>query len=226
MNRRHNRFKDAPWYLEKKTYAFVGGAGGIGSWVALLLSRMGVTPIVYDADLVEEHNLGGQAFFMDSIGLPKVAALERVVKNFSGESMVIIPLMIDENTKANNNCFSAFDNIAARKLLFERWLGIAGANGIFIDGRLEAEQMWIYCIRRDRSLDIEAYRAILNRFNDETLEEAACTFRQTSHAAAMIASHMVAFFTNHLVNIDKEEELREVPFRWEYFIPANILMVD
>jgi hypothetical protein len=162
---------------------------------------------------------------MDSIGKSKVGALEVVVKNFSGESVMAIDTMVDETTKVNRFCFAAFDNIASRKTLFERWLEIERDNGIFIDGRLEAEQMWIYCVRRDRQSEIDRYWDVL-RIDDSILEEAPCTFRQTSHAAAMIASHMIAFFTNHLVNMRAGDEVREIPFRWEYYIPVNLLIVE
>lgn len=53
-----SRFKDAPWFPKEETAIIVGGAGGIGSWLSLLLSRAGFYPIVYDYDRLEEHNLG------------------------------------------------------------------------------------------------------------------------------------------------------------------------
>jgi hypothetical protein len=47
--------------------------------------------------------------------------------------------------------------------------------------------------------------------------------KQTSHSAAMIASHMVGFFTNHMTNNAVGEKDRTVPFFWEYFIPINYI---
>ena len=49
-----SRFKDAPWFPKEETAIIVGGAGGIGSWLSLLLSRAGFYPIVYDYDRLEE----------------------------------------------------------------------------------------------------------------------------------------------------------------------------
>ena len=35
------RLKDAPWFPQKNEYVLIGGAGGIGSWASLLISRAG-----------------------------------------------------------------------------------------------------------------------------------------------------------------------------------------
>ena len=42
----------------------------------------------------------------------------------------------------------------------------------------------------------------------------------------MIATHMTAFFTNHLNNIVEGEENREVPFYYEYLIPGNLTVEE
>ena len=60
-------------------------------------------------------------------------------------------------------------------------------------------------------------------FDDTEVQDAPCTMKQTSHSAAMIASHMVGFFTNHMTNNAVEEKDRTVPFFWEYFIPINYI---
>ena len=57
----------------------------------------------------------------------------------------------------------------------------------FIDGRLTAEQLQIYCVKYQ---DIERYRTEA-LFSDSDVPDAPCTMKQTSHVAAMIASYMV-----------------------------------
>ena len=53
------RFGDAPWMEGMSDrFATIGGAGGIGSWLALLLSRMGIQIQSFDFDIIEEHNIG------------------------------------------------------------------------------------------------------------------------------------------------------------------------
>lgn len=62
-----SRFKDAPWFPKEETNVVIGGAGGIGSWLSLLISRAGFFPIVYDFDILEEHNLAGQLYTSHSL---------------------------------------------------------------------------------------------------------------------------------------------------------------
>ena len=54
----------------------IAGVGGLGSAVAVALARVGVGRlIIADFDVVEPSNLNRQQFFIDQIGMHKVAAL-------------------------------------------------------------------------------------------------------------------------------------------------------
>ena len=54
----------------------IAGAGGLGSNIAMHLTRAGVGHLtVVDFDVVSESNLNRQFYFRDQLGLPKVAAL-------------------------------------------------------------------------------------------------------------------------------------------------------
>jgi sulfur carrier protein ThiS adenylyltransferase len=60
----------------KRATVGIAGAGGLGSAVAIALTRTGVgTLIIADFDLVEPSNLNRQQYFIDQLGLPKVYAL-------------------------------------------------------------------------------------------------------------------------------------------------------
>lgn len=228
-----SRFKDAPWFPKEETHILIGGAGGIGSWLTLLLARAGFLPVVYDFDHLEEHNLGGQLFSKEHISMPKVAALGRVVKDFADTDM--LPMMQRYNTSSMHHpyTFSAFDNMQARKDMFERWK-IEQAEPwlksedkekyevepIFIDGRLTMEQLQIFCVTPS---NMDRYNEHL--FDDSEVPDAPCTMKQTSHSAAMIASHMTGFFTNHYANNQIGDKDRALPFKWEYFIPIDYISV-
>lgn len=223
-----SRFKDAPWIPQGEVYVLVGGAGGIGSWTTLLISRAGFKCVLYDFDSIEEHNMGGQLYPKRLVGKKKVVSMQEIVKDFVDEDLIIFPEPIKEDSPTNPFCIAAFDNMKARKIMFNAWdkeFG-SGNNALFIDGRLEAEQLWIYCIRGGDYETINKYREILETHTDETIEEAPCTFKQTSHAAAMIAAHITGFFTNHMTNILEGNNSREVPYLWEYFIPMNLITTE
>jgi sulfur carrier protein ThiS adenylyltransferase len=64
----HARVKDAT--------VGIAGVGGLGSAVAIALTRTGVGRLVIaDFDLVEPSNLNRQQYFLDQLGQPKVYAL-------------------------------------------------------------------------------------------------------------------------------------------------------
>lgn len=221
------RFKDADWFQfpGEEEYVLIGGAGGIGSWLTLLLSRAGFKPIIYDFDTIEEHNIGGQLFKTSDIDKSKVGAVKDIVREFTGETIIANNDTITDKTMSHYYVFSAFDNMKARKDLFESWVkgvekwkldNTVCPKPVFIDGRLTFEQLQIFCVTPNK---IEEYRKHL--FDDSEIEEAPCTLKQTSHSAAMIGAHMTGFFTNHIANVLTKSEDRNIPFFWQYFIPLD-----
>ncbi len=60
----------------KRAIVGIAGAGGLGSSIAVALTRSGIGQlIVADFDVVEPSNLNRQQYFVDQIGLAKVEAL-------------------------------------------------------------------------------------------------------------------------------------------------------
>lgn len=219
-----SRFKDAPWFpRDTDINILVGGAGGIGSWLTLMLARIGYKPYVYDFDVLEEINLGGQLYPKSKVGMHKVDALVEIVRDFSEEEISVFNERLDADTMSCNIVMSAFDNLLARKHMFESWVTNYGddPNAIFIDGRLTMENLTIFCINGGNSLRINSYRTDF-LWDDSEVEEAPCTMKQSSHGAAMIASHMVAFLTN-FIGSNQMIMSSSIPFYWDYFISANLI---
>ena len=191
MEQQFDRFKDLPWFRPDldRVNVIIGGAGGIGSWLTLLLARMGANTYIYDFDTVSATNIGGQLFSNDSIGETKVTALKRTVQQYSGSYTNAFFEKYTEESLRSIYMFSAFDNMEARRIMFNRWKSQDPEKGIFIDGRLIAESLQIFCVTKD-NMDIYEQEYL---FSDSEVEDAPCTMKQTSHSAAMIASHMVGF---------------------------------
>lgn len=222
MEQQFDRFKDLPWFRpDLKPTVIIGGAGGIGSYLALLLARMGTCIYIYDFDTVSETNIGGQLFSKASIGETKVSALNATIRSYADSYLNTYYERFTENSIRCPYMFSAFDNMEARRIMFDRWKSGNYKKGIFIDGRLIAESLQIFCVTRD-NMDIYEQEYL---FSDSEVEDAPCTMKQTSHSAAMIASHMVGFFTNHLTNVYEESKVRDVPLLYEFFIPATFTEV-
>lgn len=221
----HGRLKDAPWFNKLQEIEIIlGGAGGIGSWTAFLMARAGFPVMVYDHDTVEVHNIGGQIYGRSDVRGAKVTRLRTFLINYADTEIVTFQERFTENSPVSGHCIAAFDNMEARKLMYTKWKQFYGNeySSLFIDGRLSAEQMWIYCIRGGDIISQTEYEND-KLFEDSEIPDDPCTYKQTSHAAAMIASHIVGFFTNHITNIVEQDNTREVPFEWSYFIPMNMI---
>jgi len=71
--------------LPKNTSIAVIGCGAVGSKVCVELTKLGLSYDVYDFDKVEAHNISNQSFNNSDIGLFKVNALNKWVKENEGE---------------------------------------------------------------------------------------------------------------------------------------------
>ncbi|MBN2808332.1 MAG: sulfur carrier protein ThiS adenylyltransferase ThiF [Deltaproteobacteria bacterium] len=107
----------------------IAGVGGLGSNIAVALARVGVGRLVVaDFDLVEPSNLNRQHYFIDQIGLPKVLALQEILKRVSPAIGVEA---IHEKITGANLCthFSAvdvmveaFDEVEQKTMLISHFL--------------------------------------------------------------------------------------------------------
>lgn len=211
-----SRFRDASWFEKAEKFdvpIIIGGAGGIGSWLTLLLSRVLSSSsylFLYDFDEVEEVNMAGQLFSKNQIRLPKVQAVYETVLQFSDFTKLSVQNMkYDPESLRSPVMFAAFDNMQARKDMFENWKKeppLVDYGKLFVDGRLLAEQLQILFVTPETA-DIYESKYL---FSDSEVVSENCSYKQTSHFAANIAAKMVQGFTNWLI---KDEV--ELPFYYE-----------
>lgn len=211
------RFSDALWAKGTKQDIFLVGAGGIGSWTALFLARTGVYEnlIIQDDDKVAIENIGGQLYGLKDVGKLKVMALTEHLEYFSEADNIFTltdrVILSDESKLDTPVVISAVDNMTTRKSLFKSWCNDLedwkDAAPIFIDGRMRAEGFQIFFVTPNR---IEEYKETL--FDDEEVEDEPCSYRATSHFAAMLGARITQGYTNYIVNFDQEDDLFEVPF--------------
>jgi len=219
----HSRFKDAIWHSYQKEVT-IGGAGGIGSWLALYLSRIGIDMRIFDFDTIDFTNLGGQLYPENAIGEAKVTAVSNVVRQFSGNKVRVKDCgKLDLTTPDDENIlpltFACFDSIAARKALFEKWLSMYNMKrfdrpAMFFDGRMTAESFQIYCVAPK---DADKYRLTL--FDDGLIPDLPCSLKATSHIGGHIGAMLTEFFTNFLTNQKQGRDERTVPFKYIYEAP-------
>lgn len=209
------RFSDADWLDPQEI--IIGGVGGIGSWVALFLARIGHELYLFDDDEIDETNMAGQLYQISQIGLNKAQATKINILAFTGNYNVEVLGRYTKDSLVAPIVFSCFDNMAARKLMFEKWAEQENRE-VFIDGRMLAETGMIYCVLKGQEDD---YRAEL--FDDSEVSEAPCSFKATSHCGAFIGSVMVSNLNNYLTNKKLGAEIRVTQFRTDFELPMIML---
>lgn len=218
-----SRFSGASWYDKIRTkIILLAGLGGIGSYVAFLLSRMHPFKIVmYDYDRVESANMSGQLYCMENIGEYKVNAIYSTMKKFSNfYSADSLRERITDGTPAKDIMICGFDNMEARKTFYRVWeTHVRHSDNkdkcLFIDGRLAAEEFQVFAIKGDDERAMGIYEEEW-LFDDSEAEETLCSYKQTTFMANMIGSVMVNLFVNFVANECDPVFPRDVPFLTTY----------
>ena len=159
-----SRFSGAVWYnkVQEKTIT-LAGLGGIGSYVAFLLSRMKPSHIrIYDDDTVELANMSGQFYSVNDLNKTKAQAMTDMMHDYSNYySITSINERFTVNSPSTDIMICGFDNMAARRIFYSVWkhhvMSIAEElrkHCLFIDGRLAAEEFQVLCIQGDDSYNM------------------------------------------------------------------------
>ena len=220
LNNRSVRFSGAPWH-NPGVKIIVGGVGGIGSWTCLALSRQEADLYIFDMDTIDETNMGGQFFTTNDIGKNKAVAMKDHIVNFSANTNVTTFDKYDEDSFSGLIVISAFDNMEARKLMYEKWLEFIRSDEgkdkpvLFIDGRLLAESMKVFAVTRETA---NKYRDYL--WSDAEIEDVDCSYKATTHCSMIIAGLITSIYNNFLTNVKNNALIRETPFLTELDLPV------
>ena len=99
------------------------GCGSVGSAVAELLARLGVTRFVlYDFDRVEAHNLANQMFVHTDIKTEKVDAVKRIITEINPDAEPTVEIYREgyKGQKLNGYVFLCVDNIDLRREICQK----------------------------------------------------------------------------------------------------------
>lgn len=219
------RFSGADWASELRDIVLVG-TGGIGSWLALNLSRIGHSLNLFDMDMVDETNVtGGQMFRKTDIGKPKVGAVMQTCRDFGCTNRILT--IVDRYAKNYGVLpitITGLDNMAARKTVFEAWKESISqepglqAGALLLDGRLTTEMFEVLAVQW-KPEQLEEYEKDY-LFSDDEAEILDCTNKQSTFSAMGIASLMTATLCNFLTNRKLGMDFREVPFYQRIYYPA------
>ena len=216
------RFRGAPWFNEcRNTSVLVIGAGGISSWTVLALSRLGLKFIyVHDRDFVTTHNMAGQFYRQGNIGDNKAFALSNNVKMYSPDCKISYYTQNITDIYTIPGCeeecdiaISGVDSMRSRKDIYDCLVN-NNFTGLYIDGRLSADTLQVVCVDfSDENLKERYKKEFL--FDDDEADRLACSFKQTTYMAMMIASVINNIVVNRINNKTNLVEYN-IPFFVEY----------
>lgn len=163
------------------------GAGGIGSWTALALIKMGCVNVTsIDMDSVEEHNLGSQFYTTIDVDKKKTQALADKIEQMTDWHLT--PVMEEwtpEKPLEGNIIISAVDDIDLRKQMFE---SLKGSDKIFIDGRMAGNYLELYVIPMYNPERVAYYETTL--FSSDEADPTPCTERAVIYNCLFIGALM------------------------------------
>lgn len=108
------------------------GLGAIGSNVALMLTRLGLSNIhIYDFDTVEAINVANQNYSEEQVGLSKVEATAQNIRSINPEVDLTVHPKGWEGQKLTGYIFLCLDNIDTRRKIVEAQKGNRYIKAIF-----------------------------------------------------------------------------------------------
>lgn len=161
------------------------GAGAVGSWASLALAKMGyINQTVWDYDTVDTVNMSCQFFPHTAIGEPKVEALHKLVRDFTGFDIAIAKMKWEGTSLHKDITLSCADSMEVRKAVFNscvgRWI---------IDSRMASEYLTVYVVDMHNPKQKASYAKTLHSDKDAVQEP--CTGKSTIYCANIIGG-MVA----------------------------------
>jgi len=221
------RFSGAEWADQLEEVLLVG-AGGIGSWLAVNLARIGHQLFVMDGDAVDETNAtGGQMFSREHIGRYKTSVVAETCRRYGAVNHVyaIESFFGSDESVALPITITGLDSMAARRLVFDSWVSVGNALSpeerkrmLFIDGRLTLEMYEVFTIHHVPE-QIDYYREH-DLFSDEEASAVACNIKQSTFSAMGIGSLMTAVLSNHLTNLKHKMGTRAVSYYQRMHLPT------
>lgn len=224
------RFSGAEWFNKMQEVGVsIIGLGGIGSWLALLLSRLKVRAMYCkDMDKVEAVNLAGQLYQSNDVGSNKTEAVRNLINRFNDRRPSIYidstEFTVDSHipTISYNasvyNVMLGLDSITARQTVYNYWKRTVMYDSneyILIDGRLTADKWQIFAIPSKDQKRMEVYEKEW-LFPQNEAQHLPCSFKQTTYMAAMIASYMCNLFVNFIAESTKPIVPYSIPFMTEF----------
>lgn len=165
------------------------GAGSVGSHIASMLARIGVTDLtVWDHDSIDSHNIGPSLYGRSDFDQYKVDALAAIILRDTG---VIIKTERRkyEGTMIKGSVICCVDTMEARQMIW-RTVKKNPFVDILLDTRVAEEFFQIFAIRPCSMDDIAYYEHFLAYNGDEAARQ-MCGLHSIIYISSMVAAEAV-----------------------------------
>lgn len=191
--------------LQVKSRCHIIGCGSVGSTVAELLVRLGITKItLYDFDTVSSHNLANQMFVQSDVNRPKVDALKDMLLAINPEAedeLQTVPEGWTEKTRLSGYVFLCVDNIDLRREIATRNRINQSIRAMF-DFRTRLEDAQHFAADWSNPKEIENFINTMDFTHEEARKETPVTACNVEMGVAptvrIICSYGVANFMNFI----------------------------
>ena len=172
------------------------GVGATGSFVAMMLARMGVPVInIYDFDDVEIHNIPNQYYDTGDLGKLKAEALADKLRLINPDITVNVgkeAVTPEDVSKMSGYLFSLVDSMKVRKELWEAAKATTNLINVW-ESRLGSDQARVYSLPIEEGLNYARYEQ--DFYDDDNAEVSACgTSITVLPIVMMTASLMIVQF--------------------------------
>jgi molybdopterin/thiamine biosynthesis adenylyltransferase len=159
-----------PYTFDKKV--IVLGAGASGSWLVLMLAKLGIQDItVYDFDIVEEHNIPNQLYGMYNVGELKVLALKEMVLHQTGTKINAIAERF-ESQRLSGYVFCMVDTMAGRDKIWKYSAKLKSAISMYTEPRMGLDTARVYNVDPMNLTHHKRYEDCF--YSDDEAEVSAC----------------------------------------------------
>lgn len=208
--RRHIELFDPSTFNKPVT---VIGAGATGSWLVMMLAKLGITNItVYDFDVVEEHNVPNQFYGIADVGTPKTLALKINVFEMTGTDITTQTVHFDRQRVAGI-VFLMVDSMAMRNSIWQSSIKLKPSVELLIEPRMGLDLGRVYVVNPTDLNHVKQYENTY--YSDEESEVSACGSSQSVITTAVTVASWCA---RQLINFHtlKEEIDNEIVIDLKY----------
>lgn len=187
------------------------GVGAMGSRVAELLVRLGITKLhIWDMDVVEDKNITNQVYLHHHIGMKKVDALEELLKDINPE------IKIYKHGEYKYQALSGYvflnvDSIELRSNIAKNSIDNKFIKAMF-DCRMRLEDAQSYAADWTNEKQKQMFISSMDFTDDEAKEATPVSACGTTLSVASTVVSTAAFTVSNFINLIRKNELKSMIF--------------